>query len=206
MVASSAGAILPVMLAVPWPPRLMVGTTRPRLGLSQHITDDIGLAGQHLRDLADACGGFLVHDVVRVLEDAQQVIPVQIALHPRRIVVDAERQIGGVGNIEEEAARCRPRARRYRRAPPGWRRRRRCPWRTGHWRWSSRYCCRCSRRRSACGGLHLRGLDDDLLLLLRRQHRAFAGRAHDQDCGGAVVLLEFEQRAETRRSRPSRPC
>src|SRR4029453_18069295 len=64
---------------------------------------DIGLAGQHLRDLADASGGFLVHDVVRVLEDAQQVIPVQIALHPRRVVVDAERQVGGIGNIEEEA-------------------------------------------------------------------------------------------------------
>ena len=39
----------------------MVGTTRPRLGLSQHITDDVGLAGEHLRDLADARGRFLVH-------------------------------------------------------------------------------------------------------------------------------------------------
>ena len=31
------------MLAVPWPPRLMVGTTRPRFGLSQHITETFGL-------------------------------------------------------------------------------------------------------------------------------------------------------------------
>ena len=38
-----------------------------------------------------------------MLEDAQQVIPVQVALHPRRIVVDAERQVGGVGDVEEEA-------------------------------------------------------------------------------------------------------
>ena len=103
MVASSAGAMLPVMLAVPWPPRLMVGTTRPRLGLSQHITDDVRLAGEHLRDLADARGRFLVHHVVRVLEDAQQMVPVQVALHPRRIVVDAERQVGGVRDVEEEA-------------------------------------------------------------------------------------------------------
>ena len=38
-----------------------------------------------------------------MLEDAQQVVPVQVALHPRRIVVDAERQVGGVGDVEEEA-------------------------------------------------------------------------------------------------------
>ena len=149
MVASSAGAMLPVMLAVPWPPRLMVGTTRPRFGLSQHITATLGLAGQHLRDLADARGRFFVHDIVRVLEDAQQMVPVQVALHPRRIVVDAERQIGGVGDVKEEAARCRLPARRYRPAPPGSRRRRRCPWRSAHWRWWIRCCCRCSRRRSA---------------------------------------------------------
>ena len=35
-----------------------------------------------------------MNDVVRVLEDAQQMVPVQVALHPRRIVVDAERQVG----------------------------------------------------------------------------------------------------------------
>ena len=38
-----------------------------------------------------------------MLEDAQQMIPVQVALHPRRVVVDAERQVGGVGDVEEEA-------------------------------------------------------------------------------------------------------
>ena len=38
-----------------------------------------------------------------MLEDAQQMLPVQIALHPGRIVVDAERQIGRIGDVEEEA-------------------------------------------------------------------------------------------------------
>ena len=46
--------------------------------------------------------------------------------------------------------------------------------------------------------LHLRALDDDLLLLLGREHRGLAGRAHDQHRRGAVVLLELEQRAERR--------
>src|SRR5271165_5557269 len=38
-----------------------------------------------------------------MLEDAQQMIPMKIALHPRRIVVDAERQIGCVRNVKKKA-------------------------------------------------------------------------------------------------------
>ena len=64
---------------------------------------DIRLARQNLRNLADARGRFLMNDVVRVLEDSQQALPVQIALHARRIVVDAEREICCVGDIEEKS-------------------------------------------------------------------------------------------------------
>src|SRR6516165_9253520 len=64
---------------------------------------DLGLGGQYLRDLPDAGGRFLVHHVVRMLEDAKELLPMQVALHPRRVVVDAERQIARVRHVEEEA-------------------------------------------------------------------------------------------------------
>ena len=73
----------------------------------------------------------------------------EIALHSRRIVVDAERQVGGVGDVEEEPLDVGFRRAVYRPARQGWRRRRRCLWRSAHWRWSIWCCCRCSRRRSA---------------------------------------------------------
>jgi hypothetical protein len=38
--------MLPVMFAVPWPPRLIVGTTRPRFGESQHMMVASGLAAR----------------------------------------------------------------------------------------------------------------------------------------------------------------
>ena len=39
MTAISAGAILPVMLAVPCPPRDMTGMISPKFGESQHIRE-----------------------------------------------------------------------------------------------------------------------------------------------------------------------
>src|SRR3546814_5838758 len=38
--------MLPPMFAVPCPPSAIVGTTRPRLGESQHITDTSGAAAR----------------------------------------------------------------------------------------------------------------------------------------------------------------
>ena len=129
-----------------------------------------------------------------MLEDAQQLIPIEIALHPRWIVVDAERQIGCVGNFEEEALDIALR------------------------RADIRGCCEDRAVRAVIFGksdggdrclgvvagaaeedrhgwrLHLRGLNDDFLSFFRREHRGFAGRAHDQHRRRAVRLLEFEQR------------
>ncbi len=131
-----------------------------------------------------------------MLEDAQQMLPMKVALHARRIVVDAERQIGGVGDVEEEALDVG-----FRRADIGGRRQdgavgavvlgeadigdRRLGVVAG-----AAEEDRHARR------LHLGGLDDDLLLFFGRQHRGLAGRAHDQHRRRAALFLEFEQRAK----------
>ena len=122
----------------------------------------------------------------------------EVALHPRRIVVDAERQVGGIGDVEEE-----PLDVGFRRADIGRRGQDRAvaavvlgEAHIGDGRFGvvagaaeeDRHFCR----------LHLRRLDDDLLLLLGRQHGGLAGRAHDQHRLGAVLLLEPQQGLERR--------
>ena len=169
---------------------------QPEIGAVAAHNRHIRLAGQHLRDLADAGGRFLMDDVVRMLEDAQQVVPVQVALHPRRVVVDAERQVGGVGDVEEKSLDIvLGRADIGGGGQDG---------AVGAIVFGEPHIVdRClgvvagaAEEDRHAAGLHFRGLDDDLFLFFRREHGSLAGRAHDQDRGGAVVGLKFQQRSE----------
>ena len=163
---------------------------------------DIRLAGKNLRDLTDASGRFLVHHIIRMFEDAQQIVPMQVALHPRRIVVDAKRQIGRVGDVEEEAL------------DVGFR------------------CADISGRgkNRAVGAVVLGESDtsamvESVLLPVQPKkigifavfilavstmicffssgdkHRRFPGRPHDQNGRGAVIFMKLEQRSKRRRNR-----
>ena len=114
----------------------------------------------------------------------------QITLHARRVVVDAERQVGGIGNVEKEALDVA-----FRRADIGGS----CQYRAvgavvlGEAdSVDGRLCvvAGAAEEDRQARRLHLGGLDDDGLLFLRRKHRGLAGRAHDQHRGRALILLE----------------
>ena len=63
----------------------------------------VGPGRQHLGHLGHPGRRLLVDDVVGVPEEAQEPRPVQVGLDARGVIVDPERQIGGVGDVEEEA-------------------------------------------------------------------------------------------------------
>ena len=169
---------------------------QPEVGAVAARHRDVRLARQHLRDLADACSQLFMNDVVRVLEDAQQVVPVQVALHPRRVVVDAERQIGGVGDVEEEALDVG-----LRRADVGRR--------SQDGAVSSVILGEPDVGNGGfgvvAGAAEDKGVAAVFILAVstmifffssRGEHGGLAGRAHDKGRRGAVVSLELEQRAE----------
>ncbi len=172
------------------------GHHQPQVGRVAAHHRHIGTAAQHLRHLAHARGRFLVHHVVRVLEDAQQLVPVQVALDPGRVVVDAQRQVGGVGHFEEIGFGVG-----FGGADIGRRGQDRAVGAVGARELQVvdggiGVVAGAAVEQLHPAGLHLGRLDDHLAPFFGRQQRDFTGGAHDQHGGGAVVFLELQQAAE----------
>ena len=70
----------------------------PEIGTVAAHDGDIGPGGQQLGDLRHPRGRFLVNHEIGMLEDPQQRVGWEIGLDARRVVVDAEREIGCIGD------------------------------------------------------------------------------------------------------------
>ena len=156
----------------------------------------VGSRCQHLRDLADTRRAFLQHDDVRMPHQPQQVVPMQVRLHARGVVVDADRQVHRIGAFGEIGLDVvlggadisgggEDRAIGAGRLGVPQVLDRRGGGRPG----------------AAVEELHAAVLHGGRLLadrppFLGRQHRDLAGRSHDEDGGGAIGRMPVEQRAE----------
>ena len=135
--------------------------------------------------------------IVGVLEDANQVIPVQVALDARRVVVNSQRQVGRIGHFHEVILdgifRC---------ADIGWRRQDGTVGAIGARKTQVvdgglRVVAGAAVEELHVAGFHLGRFDDNLVALQLRQHGHFAGRTHEQQGTGAVLRMPLDQGTKT---------
>ncbi len=156
----------------------------------------VGPGRANLRHLPHPGRAFLQHHHVVVPGQTQQVVPVQVGLHARRVVVEAHRQVGAVQHLQRIVG-----DRGVVGADVGGRGDDRA---VGAFGLGVAHVVDGARGVVAGAaivyehgaGLHLRRLRDDGAAFLGAEHRDFAGRSHDQHRLGAVLGVPVQEGTE----------